>query len=314
MTMGQEMSTDLGGQQSVSSAVVSSPSTCRSPPLPIELWIMVIECIDNPYYQRRGWLDFRLVSSMFKEATERAAKGKIMRQMKITYAFHLEPPRTVLGLDEYSDSAQRAIFRPLAEARTTLAVPDPAIALARPHMERYEPASEMPRNFISLPGIFNDTELPGLEVDLAKHTISFLWMPMLSKLFAEEDCCSWLIAKHPDFRFLSSGYSCRLSITMLWFPTPLQTIAGEVFSKLRRLRHLRQSGNNIVLQSGRIEQHTGEHLDSLTMGRLDASRSTCQTIALPDDLRELERSDIKRIDPELIYPCQVSRENTNPWL
>jgi hypothetical protein len=51
----------------------------------------------------------------------------------------------------------------------------------------YDLDSSQPPQVISLGGMVNDTDLPGLDADFDRLEISFLWKPMLTMLFAEEE-------------------------------------------------------------------------------------------------------------------------------
>ncbi|RYP77387.1 hypothetical protein DL771_001182 [Monosporascus sp. 5C6A] len=213
-------------------------SVARCPPveLPVEVWAQIISFITDSRYLPRTWLQFRLVSRVFKHATEMAFVSShlphadlIFREHRSSFHADLIFPKVVFKFDRLADGDRsRAVFvrkHPAESLREISVGPCCGGALDHDNLfdltmrrwrETLEPYAahaarqQMPKSapyawrphVLAVRRVANDTALPGLEVDYEKQEISVLWAPMLSLLFGEEEYIKW--AKKVDYQHSST--------------------------------------------------------------------------------------------------------------
>jgi hypothetical protein len=206
-----------------SSSIIAPAS--RLPRLPLEIWTAVISHLTrNPDDICSAWLSVRRVSRCFKAATEAAVSKQVLRSASISFPVHRtrttrsenEWTRTKIKLgtidtyfDRVSEDGERVFFRDkapldrMSEDVLTHTVrswrrrirsyldqpPFDSLDLADNRAEAGVPGLQynQPPYVIAMGGMVNDTELLGLEADIDRLEISFLWKPMLTMFFAEEE-------------------------------------------------------------------------------------------------------------------------------
>lgn len=191
----------------------------RCPSLPLEVWERIIAQI-NANYHPRTWLNIRRVSHLLKAATEHVFAAEHLPQSRIEFkplvlreaslASNPEVIQIQLSYEGLSDDGDRAIFTSkesfhnLKDMRLSShahgankTVYDALIhrwhQLSRPYTQTRPSIEDVcyPNHCFVLYRDINDTELPGVQIDLERVTVSFLWKPMLSLFYGEIEYEKW---------------------------------------------------------------------------------------------------------------------------
>lgn len=209
---------------STSLSVPSMSSPSRFPHLPIELWTAIISHISAPEDIISAWLNIRRVSRSFRSATETAMRQRLMRSAHLDFvSHHIKAVRTFPGpssriqlgaietrFDRWSEDGNRVFFRDKTALERmdefllmhtkedwvhrvgnymsqTCVPPEIVVVGGRRRLATNLVSFNIPPHIITVGGMVNDTELPGLEVDYDRLEVSFLWRPMLTMFLAEEE-------------------------------------------------------------------------------------------------------------------------------
>lgn len=195
----------------------------QCPPLPLEVWGGIIAQIDSVYHPRT-WLNLRRVSHLLKAATEHVFATKYLPQSWIEFkpftqnilitllnpsSPDLSNIRIQLSFEGLSGDGDRATFAskqgfdslkdmqmPSSGRRDRTAAYDIFMRkwheLARSYTQ---PSTFADVCYLKHCIVFhrdaNDTELPGVEFDLERVTVSVLWKPMLSIFYGEIEYGKW---------------------------------------------------------------------------------------------------------------------------
>lgn len=183
----------------------SRPREPVCPPLPAEIWINIFSYHND---LANVWTACRRVSSTLRACAEHAFAEHFLGDIHIY--FQLEKhnlggkskrPEVPVTFDRLGkgDEKEIAWFR---DKRTTLEVCECSGIRPRPlatpqkhcdrtmrrweeHVNAYRP--EMPNYLIAIQGYVNDTELPGLAIDIKKREIRFEWRKMLHLFYREHE-------------------------------------------------------------------------------------------------------------------------------
>lgn len=199
----------------------------RCPPLPLEVWECIIAQIDAKYHPRT-WLNIRRVSHLLKAATEHIFATEHLPQSRIEFrplvlreASLSRNPEVIqiqLSFEGLSDNGNRAIFTSKNGFHDLKSIGVSSHAhganktvydaflhrwneLGRPYTQTRPSIEDLcfPNHCFVLYRDVNDTELPGVQIDLKRVTVSFLWKQMLSIFYGEIEYGKWaskVMAQH----------------------------------------------------------------------------------------------------------------------
>ncbi|KAF9874177.1 hypothetical protein CkaCkLH20_08160 [Colletotrichum karsti] len=243
--------------------------------IPPEVLEIIIGSIDDSHYLPRVWLNFRQVSRVFKNITERVFVQEHLRYSRITNVrldfFFFTPrgslisakdERFDLDFDHLVEDGDRAVYtekffsadlekrHTVGQLRGKATAGDLLDGLRGGWAASHKRATvsntschklaerPLPHVF-SLRGIANDTELPGVNHDFEGLEMSFLWKPALSKLFGEEEHIRRL--EEPMFRNIPRGkqeeaYNTRKSHHSIFVCQSNSNIGA--LNEARRLRRI----------------------------------------------------------------------------
>ena len=239
----------------------------RCPHLPFEVWVRIIGFITDWRYVPRVWLNFRLVSHAFKEATEQAFAAVHLPLADINFGYigvvnddddgQTYECDMYLKFDRLSGDGERAIFR--SDVENSEFIKDITVNRGQPMFDyitqqfraKLEPYLRPPprTRFSHPPHVLMlrhevaDTPLPGAEADYEKRELSVLWRPMLSLFFGEVEFMKWasrVETQHSDARRRArgGGYLLRTGFFRLAISTSAKQ-SDDVRQTVRRLRFYR---------------------------------------------------------------------------
>lgn len=190
--------------------VMAGTRTPRCPSLPPELWIRILTYHTDLTHL---WAECRHVSSLFRAYTEQAFADSVIRNTYID--FHLE--KYNLGGKSKRPEVPTSYSQFQLGLKLENGERDKAVVCFRDHrrisevaggrrkeynriMERWESnvrewKPQMPNYTVRIGTIVNDTELPGLSVDITSREIQFDWRQMFTLFFREQKLLQILRSK-----------------------------------------------------------------------------------------------------------------------
>lgn len=177
------------------------PRAPLCPSLPPEVWINIFSyCTDLTHL----WLACRRVSSTLRACAERAFGEQFLQDVRIDFQLEkynlggkTQRPEINVVFDRLGRGKENGIawYHDTREPAPPLAGGRKTNQKARDEYEKmtcrwrenvHERKAQMPNYIVSIGDLVNDTELPGLHIDIQKREISFRWKEMLSLFFREE--------------------------------------------------------------------------------------------------------------------------------
>lgn len=189
---------------------MSSPRLPHCPSLPPELWIRILSYNTDLTHL---WTACRHVSSLFRAYTEQVFAESVLRTMQID--FHLE--KYNLGGKSKRPEVPTSYARFVLGTKLEDGGTDRSLVCFQDHRRKSEVAGgrkkeydrimerwasnvrawkpEMPNFTIRIGSLVNDSELPGLSIDVATRAIHFDWRRAFTLFFREEALLRFLRAR-----------------------------------------------------------------------------------------------------------------------